>query len=308
MWRSADGQSWAEVPYPAPEGGTYDVMALSGAADGSYVFHAQDFSDAADSQVISLRSTDGETWEPIETGLSGDMYIQAIEEGPSGYLLVGGPGAATNPTLWLSSDALTWELVHEFNQDEQYVQLQDGDAGAEGYVVIGRRTEKDSSSYKYERFAFASADGREWTETAAPFGPDDQEFVWDVAVSSHGGDWLATLGDRNDTITLWSSADGLQWTESTTLQGHERSLASPGLFEEVGDELILSPGATVTEFGTPGTWSSTDGMTWSPVDLGADAWLGELAIGDGVVAITGTIPGSGESTTSSGGIWIRASD
>ena len=119
---------------------------------------------------------------------------------------------------------------------------------------------------------------------------------------------MATLGDSADTVTLWSSADGLDWSEAGTLQGRERSLASPGLFEEIGDELIISPGATVTEFGTPGTWSSSDGTTWSPIDLGADAFLGELAIGDGVLAMTGTNRGSGETTTSTGGIWIRASD
>ncbi len=225
MWRSADGQSWTEVPYPAPDGGTYDVMALSGAADGSYVFHAHDLS-AAENSVVSLRSSDGETWKPIETGLSSDLYIQAIEEGPGGYLLVAGQGMESNPTLWLSSDALTWELVHEFSQDQQYVQLQDGDGGAEGYVVIGRRTELDSSSY--ERFAIASSDGREWTETAAPFGPDDQEFVWDVAVSSHGGDWLATLGDRNDEITLWSSADGLAVDRVRHAPGTRAQLGQPG--------------------------------------------------------------------------------
>ena len=305
MWRSVDGQSWAEVPFPVPDEGTYDVAALSGAADGSYVFHASHFSGSATS-LVSLRSTDGETWEPLETGLPSDLYIVAIEEGPAGYLLVGGQGAETNPTLWLSSDALTWELVHEFSQDQQYVQLTDGDGGAEGYVVVGHRTEKDAPSY--ERFALASADGRHWVETAAPFGPDDQQYQWQVAVSSHGGGWLATLGHRDEPTSLWSSADGLAWSETGSLDTPELSLSSAGLFEEVGDELILSPGATVSEFGTPGTWSSTDGTTWSPVDLGADAWLGELAIGDGVVAMTGTIPGSGETTTSTGGIWIRASD
>jgi hypothetical protein len=295
------------VAPPVAAEGDYLVVALSGAADGSYVFHALHTSpDAVNAPLVSLRSTDGETWEALETGLPDDLYPVAIEEGPAGYLLVGGQGAGTNPTLWLSSDALTWELVHEFSQDEYFVQLHDGDGGAEGYVVVGRRIPHDSSSY--ERFAFASADGREWVERAAPFGPDDQSYVWDVAVTSHGGNWLATLGDRNDTITLYSSPDGLEWSAAGTLQGNQRSLASPGLFEEVGDELILSPGATVTEFGTPGTWSSTDGTTWSPIDLGADAFLGELTIGDGVVAMTGTVPGSGETTTSTGGIWIRASD
>ena len=146
--------------------------------------------------TVSLRSTDGETWEPLETGLPSDLYIVAIEEGPAGYLLVGGQGAETNPTLWLSSDALTWELVHEFSQDQQYVQLTDGDGGVEGYVVVGHRTEKDAPSY--ERFALASADGRHWAETAAPFGPDDQQYQWQVAVSSHGGGWLATLGHRDE--------------------------------------------------------------------------------------------------------------
>ena len=308
MWRSADGQTWTEVAYPTPdEGGSYDVAALTGAEDGSYVLHALQFNpEVTETALVSLRSTDGATWEPVETGLPSDMFVQSIEEGPSGNLLVGGQGGQTNPTLWLSSDALTWELVHEFSQDEQYVQLYGADGGAEGYVVIGRRIELDSSSY--ERFAFASADGREWVESPAPFGPDDQAFIWDVAVTSHGGNWLATLGDSADTITLWSSADGLEWSEAGTLQGLERSLASPGLFEEIGDELIVSPGATVTEFGTPGAWSSSDGTTWSPVDLGAEASLGELAIGDGVLAMTGTIRGSGETTTSTGGIWIRASN
>ena len=308
MWRSADGSDWTQVAYPAPDGGgTYDAAALSGAADGSYVLHALQVNpDATETALVSLRSTDGETWEPVESGLPSDMFVQSIEEGPSGYLLVGGQGGQTNPTLWLSSDALTWELVHEFSQDAENVQLYGADGGAEGYVVIGRRIQFEDSSY--ERFAFASADGREWVETPAPFGPDDQAYVWDVAVTSHGGDWMATLGDQNETITLWSSADGLEWSEAGTLQGPERSLADVGLFEEIGDELILSPGATVSEFGTPGTWSSSDGTTWSPVDLGADAFLGKLAIGDGVLAMTGTIPGSGETTTSTGGIWIRASE
>jgi hypothetical protein len=283
-------------------------VALMGAPDGSYVLHVLASNPGSPGYgLFSLRSADGETWERIDSGLPGDIVIQAIEEGPSGYLLAGvQTDGGAGPSLWLSTDALTWEPVHEFSQEEHYVQIHDADGGAEGYVVIGRRIEHDSSSY--ERFAFASADGREWVERAAPFGADDQSFVWEVAVTSHGGNWLATRGDRDNVITVYSSADGLQWSEAATIEGPERSLSAPGLFEEVGDELIFGPGATVTEFGTPGTFSSTDGTTWSPVDLGAEAFLGELAIGDGVMAVTGTIPGDGGSTTSTGAIWIRASD
>ena len=306
LWRSADGQAWTEVPSDLGPM-VHSVAALVGAADGSYVLHAYqtDFEDFSQS-LVSFRSTDGETWEPIDTGLPDDLAIQVVEEGPAGYLLVGGQTAFANPTLWLSSDALTWEMVHEFTQDQQFVQVHDADGGAEGYVVIGRRIEHDSSSY--QRFAFASADGREWVEQAAPFGADDQSYVWDVAVSSHGGDWLATLGLRDGPTQLWSSSDGLTWSESTSLETPDRSMATAGLFEEVGTELILSPGATTTWEGTPGAFSSTDGTTWSSIDLGADAYVGELAIGDGVVAMTGTIPGSGEGFTSTAGIWIKSSD
>jgi hypothetical protein len=307
MWRSPDGQTWTEVAYPAANEDPYHLAALSGAADGSYVFHTLQFTPGAvGAPLISLRSTDGETWEPLETGLPEDMFIQAIEKGPVGYLLIGGQGAEINPTLWLSDDALSWELVHEFSQDEKYVQIHDGDGGAEGYVVIGRRIEHDSSSY--ERFAFASADGREWFESAAPFGPDPQNFVGDVGISSHGGDWLATLTLEDASTALWSSADGLAWSEAGSLATPPRNMATPGLFEEVGDGLVLSPAATVAFDGTPGIWSSTDGTAWAPIDLGADAWVGELAIGDGVVAMTGTVPGQADGFTSTGAIWIRASD
>ncbi len=307
FWLSADGQRWAEVRPPVTGEEGYDVAALTGAADGSYVFHAFHFvAGAPSSAVVSFRSTDGETWEELETGLRDDLPIQAIETGPSGYLLVAGQGVETGATLWLSSDGLTYELVHEFEHGERYVQIHDGDGGADGYVVIGRRGVVGEG--EYERFAFASADGREWVERAAPFGPDDQTFVWDVAVSSHGGDWLATLGNREDVVTVFESSDGLNWSEAGTFQTPERNLAAPGLFEEVGAELILSPGATTTWEGTPGTFASTDGATWSPVDLGVDAYTGELAIGDGVVAMTGTIPGTGDDVGSTAVIWIKATD
>jgi hypothetical protein len=304
MFLSADGQEWTEVPYPAAEVGEYFAMALSEAADGSFVFHVlADRQDGTPSLTVSLRSTDGTTWEEIETGLPESIAINSISEGPAGYLLAGDQTGSTNPSLWLSADGLTWELVHEFSQDEQFVQLSDADGGEDGYVVMGRRIVPDGP---YQRFTFASADGREWVERAEPFGADDQEFVGDVGVSSFGADWVATLAQPGNVISTWTSSDGLTWTESGSIQMGERSIAVAGLLEEIGDELISSPGGTPFFIGDPGVFSSTDGAAWSPVDMGADAWLGELAIGNGVAVVTGTIVDADGGIT--GGIWIRATD
>ena len=115
--------------------------------------------------------------------MPGSLFVQAIEAGPEEYL-VGGQTSETNPTLWLSDDALTWEQVYEFDQSEFFVQLDDADGGDEGYVVLGRRIEGDSSAYR--RFAFASADGRDWVNADEPFGPDDQAFVFNMSVTSSG--------------------------------------------------------------------------------------------------------------------------
>ncbi len=305
MWISADGREWDQVECPAPASGSYFVMALSGADDGSYVLHVQ--SDAQDGNLattVTLRSTDGRTWEPIDTGLAERIHVQVIAEGPNGYLLVGGQTGYANPSLWLSADGLTWEQVHEFAQDTEFVQIQDADGGEDGYVVIGRRIAPDGGPY--QRFSFASADGRSWVEQSEPFGPDDQDFVFEVAVSSLGPDWVATLAQRDYTTTTFTSSDGLTWSEAGTIPLANENVADAGLLEEIGDELLSSPGGGLWFEGMPGVFASADGATWSPVDMSADAWLAKLAIGDGVVAVTGTIPGA-ESTTS-GGIWIRDTD
>jgi len=308
MWLSVDGRDWIEVDYPLAATGNYDVMELFGAADGSYVMHALTGGQEGHPWVsVSLRSTDGTTWEVIETGLPDDIAVGTIAMGPSGYLLTGDQTRSTdgsgNPSLWLSADGLSWELVHEFSQEVEYVQLDDADGGEDGYVVIGRRIDPDGP---HRRFAFASADGREWVERAAPFGPEAQDFVGDSAVSSLGPDWVATLSERDQTTSTFTSSDGLTWTKSGSIPMSNLNVADAGLLAELTGELLSSSGGGIYFDGTPGVFSSTDGASWSPVDMGADAWLNSLAIGDGLVAVSGTMPGADFATAA--GIWIRATD
>jgi hypothetical protein len=301
MWHSTDGTRWSEVEFPTDDVGI-GFRDLHVAADGSYVLHgSRSKADPPYSETFALRSADGRTWEQVATGLPDAISIQAIETGPSGYLLVGGQTADANPTLWLSADGLTWELVHEFQQDTHWVQIHDADGGQEGYVVIGRRIEPDGA---YRRFAFASADGREWLSVDEPFGADNQGFVFEANVSSLGPDWVATLGHPEAPTAVWFSANGLEWSEVAFVEHGPNTIAA--LLEEVDGQLIFSPGSGVWE-GTAGVWSSRDGVDWTVEDFGGEAvWLGGAAEGNGVITVAGTVPN--EDFTSTGGLWVRPSD
>lgn len=301
MWLSADGSAWDELDMPAQSSG-FSVAQLITASDGSYVaYGSQSIRGEVGAESIALRSTDGRSWQEVESGLPRVIDYQAIELGPAGYLLVGGQTAETNPTLWLSADGLAWELVHEFAQTRRWIKIHDADGGADGYVVLGLRIEPESGDY--QRFAFASADGRDWFNRDEPLGPDDQRYLFDANVSSLGRDWVATLGHHDAPITSWFSANGLDWSEAGSLAAAPSTGA--GLLEEVGEQLVFSPGSGYYE-GTAGVWSSTDGANGAVEDFGTEVWLGGIAQGDGVIAATGTVPGTNGAST--GGVWVKASD
>ncbi len=302
LWHSANGTEWREIEFPA-DGMDIRVTSLYAATDGSYVLHgSRSKTDAPYFETFALQSANGSTWEQVATGLPEVIYIQAVESGPFGHLLVGGQGAETNPTLWLSADGVTWEIVHEFQQDTHTVQIHDADGGQQGYVVIGRRIEPDGTAYR--RFAFASADGREWSNVDQPFGPDDQASVFQANVSSLGPDWVATLGHRDAPTAIWFSANGLQWSEVASVTHGPSTIAA--LLEEVHGKLIFSPGAGVWD-GTAGVWSSQDGVSWTEDDFGSDAvWLAGVAVDNGTTAVSGAVPSARFGST--GGIWVYTSD
>lgn len=298
MWLSSDGAEWQQVAgHDVVEG--IGVAALATAADGTFVLHGSRAIDGG-YESVALRSSDGARWEEIETGLPQVIHVQAIAAGPTGYLLVGGQTGDTNPTLWLSADGLRWELVHEFDQTEQWVQIHDADGGEEGYVVLGRRIQLDGA---YQRFSFASADGRNWVNRDEPFGADNQAYVFEASVSSLGPDWVATLGHPDAPTAAWFSADGLDWAEVGSIDAPGNT--SSAVFDEVAGELLFSPGSLYWE-GTPGVWASRDGAEWPRVDFGADVWLGGIATSDTMVVVAGTAPN--EDFTSTGGVWVRPSE
>ena len=81
-------------------------------------------------------------------------------------------------------------------------------AGDDGFVALGIRQGGDLD----DTLAIASSDGRTWIEaTAPPTGA--------YAVAARGGDWIATgqvdppCGAAPSDQPVWSSANGLDWTQ-----------------------------------------------------------------------------------------------
>ena len=307
LWHSADGMSWDELPMPssvADDVAVNQVKTLISTPDGDYVLYFDRHDPGTNTmQTLAVRSSDGRAWTEVVTGLTGWVDIDSIERGDRGYLLIGNQTFGGNPTLWLSTDGMAWELVHEFAQDTEFVQLNDGGAGEEGFVVFGSRIAEDNS---YARFAFASGDGREWVETTSPLGPDEQGYRPDVIVEGFGPDWIATIASRDDSARFWFSADGISWEPIAQIDGADTSLAWDPVLTAAGGELFFSGSGNVFFDGMPGAWSSTDGISWELIELGADAYLGGVAEGPDSMVLTGTIvPATRLSTV---GIWTRTTE
>jgi len=188
LWRSSDGMSWDEVGMPPQLSA---VAQLLTASDGSYVAFGYQPTQDASSRLVAFQSADGTHWDEVKTGLARTTWVQAIERGPAGFLLVGGQTSETGPTLWLSPDGLAWELVHDFKQTTHWIKIDDADGGEGGYVVIGQQIDQADGDNRYEHFSFASADGRHWFNRSQPFGRQAQDFVPEALVSSFGPDWMA---------------------------------------------------------------------------------------------------------------------
>ncbi len=288
MWLSADGQTWDEVEYPV-QGTEPWLQALTTTVDGEYVIiYGVAIDEGQHTLTEAMVSTDGRTWEPLETGLPDDLGIVSIDCGGRGCLLVANRNAVENPgpAAWYSTDGETWELAYELRDGDRWVTVIDAGAGDEGFVIAGTSTASDSSSHEY--FTLASADGRSWVPSRSPFVEEDPTYRPDPVVASLGPSWVAALPTREGPIDTWRSENGIDWAPAGQVP-FEGALSSwTPVFRAIGDLLYFSVNGGAYPGGTPGLWTSADGATWDELDLGADAHLGGVATGDGVNVIAGT--------------------
>ena len=170
----------------------------------------------------------------------------------------------------------SWEEVHSLADASHVVGVEDIGAGEEGFVALGVRVALDNT---WERFALASADGREWAEAPQPFGVEDQHYRPQPVIAPSGPDWIAATAQRDDTVQIWFSANGLDWTPAAVIRGVKTTQAwAPVL---VGADRHSSSHRPVY-FPHPSAHPASGAPAMDAnglLDLGDDAVVGGAAVG-----------------------------
>jgi hypothetical protein len=164
-------------------------------------------------------------------------------------------------------------------------------AGGPGMVAVGA----DGYGFEYGGPAvWASRDARTWTRVYKQRG---NGRIYDVtaggpglvAVGTQFGTWPSGAGDS---APVWTSSDGLTWTEAPPDPVFEGAWMRAVV---VGGPGLIAVGSTLDG---PAAWFSADGVTWdrasvppSPPDVAhdgrqAEAWMLDVAVaGDRLVAV-----------------------
>ena len=111
-WRSADGVSWTAGPVMDVEIGDLDLWGDQLIAVGYDAASSQQ-RDPSTTPNILMTSSDGESWEPLEsfpTGPAGPNTVTVLDEE---LVVIGYPidPNLSYPTAWRSSDGQSWEAI-----------------------------------------------------------------------------------------------------------------------------------------------------------------------------------------------------
>jgi hypothetical protein len=147
-------------------------------------------------------STDGHSWmwRVLAGGQPAAASISAIAAGGSGLVAVGFGDSVAQPTVWLSADGSTWQILPA-NSAMASGELDSIAAGPGGYVVVGR----DGP----DAAAWTSVDGTTWRR--APESPALAE-AWMTRVVWTGSAYLAVGRTSAGDGAAWLSSDGSAWT------------------------------------------------------------------------------------------------
>ena len=234
-WVSADGTKWSRLKgLKAPKGSTITEVANLGST-------AVATGDAGDGTGLVWTSPDGTTWTPAPP-LSGVIY--AMTRTSTGLVGVGRDAGA--PTAWTTTDGITWQstALAPKGYAVQVIPAPDGSLVAAGTVGEDGQSETP--------VVWNSSDGVTWTQIPLA---GLQPGVWSVPASAATPAGLVIAisepGQTGRIGHVWSSPDGLVWTE--TYVDQTGSLTAAG---SAGTDALLIGGGQELR--------SADGVTWTP--------------------------------------------
>ncbi len=245
-------------------------------------------------------TTDGQTWTPEALDTEIDRsYLAAVVGQPDRVTLIGGILRGYSSKVWQSQDGGQWsQLLPATFSPHRFA---DGVAFG-GYLWViggGQQDGLDTND------VWRSADGLNWSKVATSgnlFSPRDSHRVvvfndrlWVIG----GFDYFEDDGGtRTHTNEVWSSADGVTWTQHPAPGFAARSAHEAVAFN---NRLWVIGGANASNFFND-VWSTADGAAWVQ-ETSSAAFSPRL--GHQVIAFNGALwlLGGAATATGSDEIW-----
>ena len=234
-WRSSDGRSWEVIESASPlfERGYY----VSGLAVGDAVLVAFETEYPVFADRL-WRWTEETSWVDSTPGTAGTddpsgIQIQDIVWADGRFVVVGmrhdpAESEAVIGVSLTSIDGETWDEAPLRPELEDVALFQVAPMPGGGFVALGIDDASNSLSAGHP-VAFTSPDGLVWTPAEAP-SADRSTWPNEILVVDGG---LVAFGSTTVETLVWSSADGLSWTDAGRLD--------PGFVAGAarGDQLVV---------------------------------------------------------------------
>ena len=208
VWYSVDGENWTLVQGAADWEAREKHQAV--AHNGKiYVLGGYDGNNRL-SDVWS--SADGKSWDPV-TGAA-DWSIredhQAVVHNGRIYVLGGFDGGDVYNDVWSSVDGNTWRFEGHAAWDIRYIHQAVSHSGR--LYVLGGTGVGDYND------VWSSVDGRSWVREQANNSNFWSQRSGHQSLSRDGLLYVlgGNVGSNNRMNDVWSSADGVEWTETPT--------------------------------------------------------------------------------------------
>lgn len=273
VWNSADGGiTWTQVTANAAFSPRYEHSAF--VANGRlWVLGGQGATAGIPGPQSNdaWSTTDGVTWtkENVNNLLGG--YLMPVVQETGKATLFGGLQGAFSNNVWQTTDGMNWS---ELTTDAPFSpRLTTGTEFNGQMWVIGGESTRDSSGTSVRNDVWRSSDGLNWSAVATSGAIFSRRAGHAVVAFNNklwvigGGDNVAAAGGPSTRLNdVWSSSDGVSWTQQVPTGGN---IFSPRMYPAAvvyagklwvigGDVARGSPSDTYAN----DVWYTTDGTTW----------------------------------------------
>jgi hypothetical protein len=261
-WTSSDAVTWTPRAVPDPNPALREVDGFVGSVMGPMAkwgdtwFSFGTVIGCCDGRgVLAWRSTDGQTWEVIESQsplFTDGYYIQQLVAHDDGLVAreIGFPVWSSRVWSWTPQDSWTASDLGDFDHGRTPLLLTGMAWDGERLVAVGGPFRGDYDAPPIGG-VWVSPDGKRWEAIEVP-SMSTAELGSVVAVP--GGGFLAT-GQQDSVVSAWGSADGRTW-EARSLPEVAGLTASHVV--EAGDVLVALGFAE----DRTAAWVSSDGIAW----------------------------------------------